>query len=470
MLEPLDILQWKWDSISMDFVTHLSRSVRGHDSIWVIVDRLTNGAHFLLINQKMSLDKLAELYVREIVRLHGVPASIVSDRDPRFTSRFQQSLQKALGTQLRMSSAYHPQTDGQSERTIQSLEDLLRTCVLDHLGTWSDMLPLVEFTYNNSYHSSIGMAPYEALYGKRCRTPLCLQQDGESVVLGPEFLQQTTKKVKMIQDRMRATQSRQKSYGDKRRRPLEFEAGDHVFLRVTSTTCIGRALKSRKLTPRFIGPYQITRQIGPVAYEIALPPHLANLHNVFHVSQLRKYIPDPAHVLEEDDVQIREDLTIGVGLVRILDSQVKQLRGKEIRIVKVLQDETTQEMTWEMEDLMRKSYPHLFTSKFSFLRTKNFKGDHLQLFKKDIIKIYLYLMSSVTKNLIIKFSMTIQFIHSFQIYIFVVFFKQFIHLKENFHSLEEKKSIQKYLNLVEEQQIREKKKNVYLCYLLQIVH
>jgi len=246
----------------------------------------------------MSLDKLAELYVREIVRLHGVPASIVSNRDPRFTSRFWQSLQNALGTQLRMSSTYHPQTDGQSERTIQSLEDLLRTCVLDHLGTWSDMLPLVEFTYNNSYHSSIGMAPYEALYGRRCRTSLCWQQDGEFVVLGPEFLQQTIERVRVIQDLVGATQSRQKSYADKRRRPLEFDVGDHVFLRVTPTAGIGRALKSRKLTPRFIGPYQITRRIKPAAYEIALPPHLENLHNVFHVSQLRKYVTDPSHVLE----------------------------------------------------------------------------------------------------------------------------------------------------------------------------
>ena len=132
---------------------------------------------------------------------------------------------------------------------------MLRTCVLDHLGTWSDMLPYVEFTYNNSYHSSIGMAPYETLYGRRCRTPLCWQQDEESVVLGPEFLQQTTKKVKVIQDRMRATKRRQKSYADKRRRSLEFEVGDHVFLKVMPITGIGRALKSRKLTPRLISPY-----------------------------------------------------------------------------------------------------------------------------------------------------------------------------------------------------------------------
>jgi len=176
---------------------------------------------------------------------------------------------------------------------------------------------------------------------------------------------------------MRVTQSQQKSYADKRRRPLEFKADDHVFLRVTPTTGIGRALKSRKLTPRFIGPYQITRRIGPVAYEIALSPHLGNLHNVFHVSQLRKYVADPTHVLEQDDVQVHENLTLGVGPVRILDSQVKRLRGKEIRTVKVLWDEETQEMTWEMEDLMRKSYPHLFTGKFYFRGRKLLKVGEL---------------------------------------------------------------------------------------------
>jgi len=156
------------------------------------------------------------------------------------------------------------------------------------------------------------------------------------LVLDPEFLQQTSEKVKSIQERMIATQSRQKSYADKRRRPLEFEAGDHVFLKFTLTAGIGRAIKSRKLTPRFVGPYQILRRIGVAAYEIARPSHLANLHNVFHVSQLRKYIADPSHVLESDDIQIREDLTVNTGPVQILDSQVKKLRGKEIKTVKVL--------------------------------------------------------------------------------------------------------------------------------------
>ncbi|XP_027922949.1 uncharacterized protein K02A2.6-like [Vigna unguiculata] len=179
LLQQLEIPVWKWDSISMDFVTHFPRTVRGHDAIWVIVEHLTKSAHFLAIKLRMSMANLAQLYLKEIVRLHGVPSSIVSDRDPRFTSRFWQSLQGAMGSSLRMSSAYHPQTDGQTERTIQSLEDLLRTCVLDHLGGWDEVLPLVEFIYNNNYQASIRMAPYEALYGRRCRTPLCWYQDGE---------------------------------------------------------------------------------------------------------------------------------------------------------------------------------------------------------------------------------------------------------------------------------------------------
>jgi len=153
-------------------------------------------------NPCISLERLTDLYISEIVRLHGVPSSIVSDRDPRFTSRFWESLHRALGTQLRLSSAYHPQTDGQTERTIQSLEDLLRACVLEQGGSWDEFLPLIEFTYNNSFHSSICMTPYEALYGRRCRTLLCWVKHGKRLTLGPEMVQQTTEKVKMIQEMM----------------------------------------------------------------------------------------------------------------------------------------------------------------------------------------------------------------------------------------------------------------------------
>ena len=178
MLQPLEIPEWKWDGISMDFVMGLPRTQAGFDAIWVIVDRLTKSAHFLPIRANYPLDKLAQLYIHEIVRLHGVPATIVSDRDPRFTSRFWGALQKAFGTRLCLSTAYHPQTDGQSERTIQTLEDMLRACVMDRPGSWDKHLPLIEFAYNNSFHASIGMAPYEALYGRKCQSPLCWYEPG----------------------------------------------------------------------------------------------------------------------------------------------------------------------------------------------------------------------------------------------------------------------------------------------------
>jgi len=223
----------------MDFVSGLPKTPTNHDSIWVIIDRLTKSTHFIPINIRYSLEKLTQLYIKEVVRLHGIPSSIVSDRDPRFTSRFWESLHQALGTKLRLSSAYHPQTDGQSERTIQTLEDLLRACVLDHKGSWDKFLPLIEFTYNNSFHASIGMAPFEALYGRKCRTPLYWYETGESLIIGPEIVQQTTDMVKLAQEKMRTTQSRQKSYHDKRRKPLEFQEGDHVFLKVTPTTGVG---------------------------------------------------------------------------------------------------------------------------------------------------------------------------------------------------------------------------------------
>ncbi|XP_073224841.1 uncharacterized protein [Cicer arietinum] len=187
-------------------------------------------------------------------------------KDYEFTLHYHPGKANALGTKLRLSSAYHPQTDGQTERTIQTLEDLLRACTLDNRGSWDDLLPIVEFTYNNSYHASIDMAPYEALYGRKCQTPLCWYQDGENLIVGPELVQQTTEKVRQIEERMRTAQSRHKSYADRHKRPLEFQEDEHVFLRVTPTTRVGRALKSKKLTPKFIGPYQILRRVGPVAY------------------------------------------------------------------------------------------------------------------------------------------------------------------------------------------------------------
>ncbi|XP_072071943.1 uncharacterized protein [Arachis hypogaea] len=233
VLQPLGIPEWKWEDISMDFVMGLPRTQAGRDDIWVIVDRLTKTAHFLPVKATDSLERLATLYIKEIVRLHGVRTTIVSDRDPRFTSRFWNALQKAFGTKLCLSTSYHPETDGQTKRTIQTLEDMLRACVLDRPGKWESHLPLIEFAYNNSYHGSIGMAPYEELYGRRCQSPLCWYGPEDKGYLGPELVRQTTEDIKRIRERMRTAQSRQKSYTDQRRKPLEFQEGDHIFLKIT---------------------------------------------------------------------------------------------------------------------------------------------------------------------------------------------------------------------------------------------
>ncbi|TYJ98018.1 reverse transcriptase [Cucumis melo var. makuwa] len=178
-LNPLPVPEWKWEHITMDFLFGLPRTFSGHDGIWVIVDRLTKTTRFLPVKATSTLDQLARLYVDKIVSQYGVPVSIVSNRDPRFTSKFWSSLQKAMGTKLKFSTSFHPKTDGQSERTIQTLEDMLRACVLQLKGSWDTHLPLMEFAYNNSYQSSIGMAPYEALYGRPCRTPICWNEMGE---------------------------------------------------------------------------------------------------------------------------------------------------------------------------------------------------------------------------------------------------------------------------------------------------
>ena len=210
-IQPLSIPVWKWDKITMDFVIGLPRTRRQHDAIWVIVDRLTKSAHFLPVSNDDPLDKLAQLYVEEIVILHGVPLSIVSDRDPRFTSRFWSSLQDAMGTRLHFSTTFHPQIDGQSERTIQTLEDMLRACMIEFKGSWDTHLSLMEFAYNNNYQSSIGMAPFEALYGRKCRTPVCWDEVEERRLIGPELVQITLDKIQIVRDRLKIARDRQKS-------------------------------------------------------------------------------------------------------------------------------------------------------------------------------------------------------------------------------------------------------------------
>ncbi|GKE76350.1 putative reverse transcriptase domain-containing protein, partial [Tanacetum coccineum] len=210
LLQQPEIPVWKWERITMDFVSGFPRTPSGYDTIWVIVDRLTKSAHFLPMKKTDSIEKLTRLYLKEIVCRYGVPVSIISDRDIHFTSRFWRSLQEALRMNLDMSTAYHPQMDGQSERIIQMLEDMLRACVIDFGSSWDRHLPLVEFSYNNSYHASIKAAPYEALYGRKCRSPVCWSEVGDSQLTGPELIRDTTEKIIQIKNRLLTARSRQK--------------------------------------------------------------------------------------------------------------------------------------------------------------------------------------------------------------------------------------------------------------------
>ena len=282
LLNPLPIPQWKWDNITMDFVSGYPLTQRKHDAVWVIMDRLTKSAHFLPIRLDYSMDRLTELYVSEIVRLHGIPLSIVFDRDPRFTSRFWKELQSAFGTRLNFSIAFHSQTDGQFERVIQVLEDMLRGCVLDFPRSWDRYIPLMEFAYNNSYQSSIGMAPYEALYGRRCRTPMCWTELNEHKIIGPDLVKYIEEKVQIIQQKLKATSDRQMSYANLKRKDIEYEVGEKIFLKVSPWKKILRFHKKGKLSPRFIGPYEVLERVGPVVYCLTLPLEL---------SQITLYIP-----------------------------------------------------------------------------------------------------------------------------------------------------------------------------------
>nr|GFC32229.1 reverse transcriptase domain-containing protein [Tanacetum cinerariifolium] len=195
----------------MDFVTKLPKSSQGYDTIWVIVDRLIKSAIFTPIRETDPMDKLARIYLKEVITRHGIPVSIISDRDPRFASNFWRSLQNALGTRLDMSTTYHPKIDGQSERTIQTLKDMLRACAIDFGKGWVNHLPLVEFLYNNSYHATIKAAPFEALYGRKCRSPVCWTKVGEAQILRTELIQETTKKTVQIKQRMQAARDRHKT-------------------------------------------------------------------------------------------------------------------------------------------------------------------------------------------------------------------------------------------------------------------
>nr|GEU65105.1 putative reverse transcriptase domain-containing protein [Tanacetum cinerariifolium] len=276
--------------------------------------KMTKYAHFLPICEDFKIEKLARIYINKIVARHSVPVSIILDRDSRFLSHFWRALQKALGTRLDMSTAYHSQTDGQSERTIQTSKDMLRACVMDFGGSWDTHLLLVELLYNNSYHKSIKCLPFEALYGQ---------------------------KIMSIKEIFKIARDRQKSYPDKRRKPPEFNVGDRVLLK-------------------------IVERVGPVAYRLRLPQELSCVHDVFHVSNLKKCQADSDLLVPLEEINIDDKLYFVEEPVEIVDRQVKKLKRSWIPIIKIRWDSRRRaEFTWEREDQFKDKYPHLFVTSSS---------------------------------------------------------------------------------------------------------
>ncbi|GJR74721.1 putative reverse transcriptase domain-containing protein [Tanacetum coccineum] len=286
------IPMWKWERITMDFIPKLPKTSNRHDTIWVIVDRLTKSAHFIPTRETNSMETLTRVYIKEIVSRHGVPISIISDRNSHFTSRFWRSLQSALGTQLDMSMTYHPKTDGKSKRTIQTLEYMLRACIIDFGKGWERHLPLVEFSYNNNYHASIKAVPFDALYGRKCRSPVCWTEVGDVQLTGPEIL-----------------------------------------------------------NPRYIGPFKILEWIGPVAYKLELPEELSNVNSTFYISNLNKCLSDESLVIPMKELRLDDKLNFMEEPVEIMDREVKQLKQSRIPIFKVRwNSKRGPEFTWERED------------------------------------------------------------------------------------------------------------------------
>ncbi|GJU29089.1 putative reverse transcriptase domain-containing protein [Tanacetum coccineum] len=286
----------------MDFVTKLPKTSSGQDIIWVIVDRLTKYAHFLPMKETDSMEKLTRQYLKEVVSRHRVLVLIIFDRDSKFTSHFWQSLNKALGTQLDMSTVYHPQTDGRSERTIQTLKDMLRACVIDFGKGWERHPPLAEV--------------------------------GDAQLTGPEIVHETTEKIIQIKKRIQAARDRHKSYVDRRRNPLEFEVGDKVMLKVLPWKGVIRFDKRGKLNPRYIGPFKILAKVRTVSYRLELPDQLSRVHSTFHVSYLKKCFSDEPLAILLDEIQIDDKLNFIEEPIEIMDREVKRLKQTASQLIK----------------------------------------------------------------------------------------------------------------------------------------
>ena len=268
-----------------------------------------------------------------------------------------------MDTKLRFSTAYHPQTDGQTERTNQVLEDMLRACAIQYGTSWDKCLSYTEFSYNNSYQASLKKSPFEALYGRKCRTPLYWYQIGEKQLFGPDIIEDAEQMVQTVRENLRIAQTRQKSYADGKRRDLTFSVDDYVYLKVSPMRGIRRFNVKGKLAPMYIGPFKVLERKGEVASHLELPPSLSGVHDVFHISQLKKCLRVPEEQAPLDGVDVQEDLTYTEHPMKILETSERVTWNKRIKMCRVQWSHHSEaEATWEREDELRKTYPDLFSS------------------------------------------------------------------------------------------------------------
>ncbi|MCO5574636.1 hypothetical protein L7F22_028425 [Adiantum nelumboides] len=338
-LQPLPILDSPWESISMDCIFGLPKSIHGNTGIWTIVDRFSKQAHFIPVKKTIKAHQMETLFISQIFKYHGLPTSIVSDRDPRMTSNFWKGLFENLGTRLNFSSAYHPQMDGQSEIANLTILDLLKSYVMevDQRSQWEKYLPLVEYAYNNTVHTSTGKAPFEVIEG-RPKSPLLLKVHGK-IFAADEYSRDLKESFQKIKEAMSISQQKQKAAANKHRRALAFKENDWVLLKfpkarlrhTSGKNPTGHQKYYAKLAKRYYGPFQILNPINEMAYQLKFPNHWL-IHNAFHVSLLKPYkgeppsesiTKDPPEVEDQEEVLQRES---------ILRHEEKVLRhGKTIR-------------------------------------------------------------------------------------------------------------------------------------------
>ena len=352
LLQPLPIPERKWESISMDFITGLPK-VQGRDSIFVVVDRLTKYAHFFAIPTEYRASQVAELFFREIFRLHGLPKNIVSDRDSRFMSAFWQELFRLTGTELTPSTSYHPQTDGQTEIVNKWVEGYLRNYVAGQQRAWIRWLHLGEYCYNTTHHMSIGMSPFRALYGYDAPSFVEMAFGESRAPKAKDWIQESQDILKALKDNLVMAQNQQKTYADKHRVELSFEIGDMVYLRLQPYR--QSSLKksgAEKLRPRFYGPYRVTRRIGEVAYELELPAS-SKIHNVFHVSCLKKALGQ--QVISSTDLPpLDEEGHLVLVPEEIIDVRERKLRNRVIKEYLVRwKDLPAEDATWDNEQILQ---------------------------------------------------------------------------------------------------------------------